>query len=124
MRRRSGWIVLALFVTATVARAADAPFTYADPNPQRYNVTARASEIDPRVKPHPEIEFLLEKDGKPQDVEGAAVDTRVPPRGRLVIWLMGPSPVLFDKVTGYGMHAIHVHYARGWFGRFGNAAPA
>ena len=44
------------------------------------------------------------------------MDTRVPPVGKLVIWLMGPSPVLFDKVSGYGMHAIQVHYARGWFG--------
>jgi hypothetical protein len=116
--------LLVLCVAKTTLSAADAPLGYDDPNPQRYNITARASEIDPRVKSHPEIEFLLEKDGKPQDLEGAAVDTRVAPLGKLVIWLMGPSPALFDEVTGYGLHAIHVHYARGWFPKFGDAAPA
>jgi hypothetical protein len=119
---------IALVVTSLLAnacaRADDAPLSYDDPKPQRYDFTARASEIDPRVKSQPEIDFVIEKGGKPQDVEGGAVDTRVKPSGRLVIWLMGPSPTLFDKVTGYGMHAIHVHYARGWFGRFGDAAPA
>lgn len=114
---------IAVCAVATTLRASDAPPAYADPNPQRYNLTARASAIDPRVKSHPEIDFVLEKDGKPQDVQGAAVDTRVAPRGRLVIWLMGSSPALFDEVTGYGLHAIHVHYARGWFPTFGNAAP-
>src|SRR4029450_13327124 len=101
--------------THPLLRADDAPVAYADPKPQRYDLTARASEIDPRVRSHPEIDFVLEKNGKPQDVGAAAVDTRVKRAGRLVIWLMGASPVLFDKVTGYGMHAIHVHYARGWF---------
>ena len=123
MRHRFGWIVVAIIFATSSTSAADVPFAYADPNPQRYNLTARAGEIDPRVKAHPEIEFLLEKDGKPQDVEGAAVDTRVAPLGKLVIWLMGPSPALFDEVTGYGLHAIHVHYARGWFPKFGDAAP-
>jgi hypothetical protein len=37
---------------------------------------------------------------------------------------MGPSPALFDEVSGYGMHVIHVHYARVWFPKFGDAAPA
>ena len=125
MRDRIGWfIAIALVVAPTALPAADAPFVYADPKPQRYNLTARASEIDPRVKSHPDIEFALEKDGKPQDVQGAAVDTRVKPAGRLVIWLMGSSPALFDEVTGYGMHAIHVHYARGWYPKYGDAAPA
>lgn len=116
----------ALFIILFAAQsllAADALNHYDDPRPQRYDFNVRASEIDPRVKSHPEIDFVLEKSGKAQDVEGAAVDTRVAPCGKLVVWLMGPNPTLFDKVTGYGMHAIHVHYARAWFPRFGDAAP-
>jgi hypothetical protein len=53
------------------------------------------------------------------------VDTRVAPQGKLVIWLMGHSPPLFERVSGYGLHAIQVHYANGWFGKFGKEpAPA
>jgi hypothetical protein len=108
---------------AAAADGEDVPLKYDDPKPQRYDFAVRASAIDPRVKAHPEIGFLLEKDGKPQDNEGAAVDTRIAPRGRLVVWLMGGNGELFNKVTGYGLHAIHVHYARGWFDKFGDAAP-
>lgn len=87
-----------------------------DPSPQHYKLTARASEIDSRVKAHPEIDFLIEtKDGKPADVEHAAVDTRVAPRGKLVIWLMGHNEQLFDRVNSYGLHAIQVSYANRWF---------
>ena len=117
-------LAAAMFIAAARLFAGDVPPAYDDPNPQRYDFAVRASDVDPRVTSHPEIDFVLERGGKPQDVEGAAVDTRVPPRGRLVVWLMGPSPTLFDKVTGYGLHAVHVHYARGWFGGFGDAAPA
>ncbi len=121
---RSFALFLITFCSVSFLRAADAPaLKYDDPKPQRYEITARASEIDPRCKAHPEIGFLLEKDGKPQDTEGAAVDTRVASRGKLVIWLMGSSPMLFERVNSYGMHAIYVHYARGWFDKFGNAAP-
>lgn len=96
-----------------------------DPSPQRYEFTARASEIDPLAKAHPEIEFVFEKGGKPADVEHASVDTRVAPQGRLVVWLMGHSPALFERLNGYGLHAIQVHYANGWFGQFGKEpAPA
>jgi len=103
--------------------AAESPATFADPNPRRYTLTARASELDPRARPHPEIDFVFEKDGKPADVQHASVDTRVPPQGRLVIWLMGHSAPLFERVNSYGLHALRVHYANGWFGKFGNAAP-
>jgi hypothetical protein len=103
--------------------AVEESLDYNDPKPQRYAFTVRASDIDARVESHPEIDFVLDKGGKPQDLEGAAVDTRVAPAGRLVVWLMGASPTLFDKVTSYGMHAVHVHYARGWFPKFGEAAP-
>ena len=114
-----------LLISATAAIAADAPLTYNDPSPKRYELTARASVIDPRAKAHPEIDFVFEKDGKPQDTEHASVDTRVKPQGKLVIWLMGPSPALFERVNSYGLHAIRVHYANGWFGKFGKEpAPA
>ncbi|MBX3451250.1 MAG: hypothetical protein KF777_16910 [Planctomycetaceae bacterium] len=96
---------------------------YRDPNPRRYDLTARASEIDPRAKPHPEINFVFEKDGKPADVEHAVVDTSVRPRGRLVIWLMGHNQALFERLSGYGLHAIQVHYANGWFSTLNKEPP-
>ncbi len=105
------------------AYAAEVPLLFNDPAPRRYEFKARASQIDERARAHPEIGFLFEKDGKPQDIENACVDTRVAPRGRLVIWLMGHSAPLFERVSSYGLHAIQVHYANGWFGKFGNAAP-
>jgi hypothetical protein len=103
--------------------AADKPLAFDDPQPQRYEFVARASQIDPRVRPHPELEFVLEKGGKPADTEHASLDTRVPPQGKLVIWLMGHSAPLFERLNNYGLHAIRVHYANGWFAKFGNAAP-
>ncbi len=107
----------------TLIRAADAPLTFSDPKPQRYELTARASVIDPRAKAHPEIDFVFEKGGKPADIENASVDTRVKPQGKLVIWLMGNNPQLFERVNSYGIHAIRVHYANGWFGKYGNTSP-
>jgi hypothetical protein len=90
----------ALFVGVTlalsfVASAADPP-AYRDPTPKRHDLTARASQIDSRARAHPEISFHFEKDGKPQDVQHACVDTRVQPQGKLVIWLMGHSQPLFE----------------------------
>ncbi len=66
---------------------------------------------------------MFEKDGKAQDTEVGTVDTRVAPVGKLVIWMMGNSPELFERVNSYGMHVIQVHYARGWFDRFGKEPP-
>ena len=100
-----------------------APFAYKDANPKRHELTARASQIDKQAKPHPEIDFVFEKEGKPQDVEHAIVDTRVSPRGKLVIWLMGHNGPLFDRVSEYGLHGIQVHYANGWFGKFNKEPP-
>lgn len=111
-----------LFLTCALP-AADSPLTFKDPQPQRYELTARASEIDSRAKPHPEIDFVFEKGGKPADIENASVDTRVAPQGKLVIWLMGHSQGLFERVNSYGLHAIRVHYANGWFGKFGDKSP-
>ena len=90
---------------------------------KHYEFTARASEIDKRAKAHPEIGFLLEKDGKPQDVEHASVDTRVPSQGKLVIWLMAYNKDLFNHLDSYGMHSIQVHYARDWFGKLYSGEP-
>jgi hypothetical protein len=111
--------MLGLSSLARGQQNADSPPTFRDPNPQRYVLTARASEIDPLAKAHPEIEFLFEKDGKPADQQHASVDTRVPSQGKLVIWLMGNSPNLFERVNSYGYHALRVHYANGWFSKFG-----
>lgn len=84
--------------------------------PQRYDLSKRASEIDPRAKEHPEIKFTFtDAKGKPADVEHAVVDTRVPSQGKLVIWLMGHNQALFDRVASYGYHGIQPHYANGWF---------
>lgn len=107
---------------SAVSLAADPP-KYQDRNPQRYDLTARASQIDRRTRPHPEIDFVFEKDGKPQDVQNAVVDTRVAPQGKLVIWLMGHNQALFERISGYGLHGIQVHYANGWFGKL-NKEPA
>ena len=105
------------------AFSAEVTLTFNDAAAKRYDLTARASVIDARAKEHPEISFVFEKDGKPQDIERATVDTRVAPQGKLVIWLMGYSAPLFERVNSYGLHAIQVHYANGWFGKFGNAEP-
>src|SRR5258708_35086131 len=115
-------ILLSLAVT-TARLAADAPLKFADPTAKRYELKARASVIDSRVQAHAEINFLIEKDGKPQDSEEASVDTRVAPQGKLVIWLMGYSAPLFERVNSYGLHILRVHYANGWFDKFGKEPP-
>lgn len=95
----------------------------ADPSPQRYTFQVRASEADREVKAHPEIDFLLEKNGKPMDVENASVDTRVKAQGKLVIWLMGHNDELFKHCNSYGLHTIQVSYANGWFGKLYSGNP-
>ncbi len=116
---------LAPLLLLTLLAHAQESLTFSDPQPQRYQLKARASQIDPRAQAHPEIEFVFEKKGKPADEENASVDTRVAPQGKLVIWLMGHSGGLFERLNSYGLHAIQVHYANGWFGQFGKEpAPA
>lgn len=111
-----------LLLTPTL-KAAEMPLVFDDADPRRYGLKARASVVDARAKAHPEISFVFEKDGKPQDMQNASVDTRIAPRGKLVVWLMGHNSQLFERLSGYGLHAIQVHYANGWFGKFGNAEP-
>lgn len=85
--------------------------------PRRFDLSARASEIDSRAKEHPEIGFTFNDDkGKPQDVEHAVVDTRQKSKGQLVIWLMGHNQALFERLASYGLHGIQPHYANRWFG--------
>ncbi len=117
--------LLSLLLLLPCLSFAQETLTFSDPQPQRYLLKARASQLDPLAKAHPEIEFVFEKKGKPADEENAAVDTRVAPQGKLVIWLMGNSTGLFERLNSYGLHAIQVHYANGWFGKFGKEpAPA
>lgn len=96
---------------------------YTDPKPQQYKLEARASEIDPRTKEHPKIGYVFKSGGKVQDLEHAIVDTRVKPRGKLVIWLMGYNSQLFDRLSSYGLHAIQVHYANRWFSKVCREQP-
>lgn len=116
---RTGLSVFCFLLPAMVSfgnHCAAQVLLFSDPSPQQYRLTARASEIDPRARSHPEIGFVLESaDGKPADVEHACVDTRVEPRGKLVIWLMGHNQLLSDRLNSYGLHTIQVHYANRWF---------
>lgn len=115
---------LACLLALPMVLGASEPFPgFDDPEPGRHRFEARASEVDPRATEHPELDFVFEKDGKPADLQHASVDTRVEARGRLVIWLMGYNDALFERLNGYGLHAIQVHYARGWFRRFGSDSP-
>jgi len=100
--------ILPMILTALISGTAVA---------ETYRFSARASEIDPAVRAHPEIDFFLEKNGKPADVQHASVATSVTPKGQLMIWLMPHNAELFQRVNSYGIHAIQVHYANGWFGR-------
>lgn len=108
---------------AALAATICCPISAAPSEAKRYDLSARASEIDKKAKAHPEIGFLLEKDGKPQDTQRACVDTRVPSQGKLVIWLMGHNRDLFERVSSYGLHAIQVHYANAWFGKLYSGEP-
>lgn len=86
--------------------------------PHRHVLSVRASQINPNAKEHPELDFVFQDaKGKPQDLQHAVVDTRVPARGQLVIWLMGYNAALFERISGYGLHAIQPHYANRWFGK-------
>ena len=107
---------LLLLLIAQVIQTNAAPLSFDDPNPQSYALTARASKIDKRVKAHLEIGFLIDsQSGKSADIQNANVDTRVTPRGKLVIWLMGHNKELVSQLTGHGLHVIRVHYANKWF---------
>jgi hypothetical protein len=103
---RLNWILAALSLGMCFAE---------ESAPQRFELTKRASEVDPRAREHPEIQFRFTDDkGKPQDLQHAVVDTRVSSKGKLVIWLMAHNQGLFERVAEYGLHGIQVHYANQW----------
>lgn len=102
---------------ARMALQSASPPRYADASPGRYTLQTRASEVDPNAQEHPELGFVFtDRDGNPADQQNAAVDTRVPSEGKLVIWLMAHNEELFQRLTSYGYHAIQPHYANKWFG--------
>lgn len=122
---RTTVLLASLWLGGLASTSSAAPvLSFTDPTPQRYDLSARASEIDPQAREHPELEFVFTKKDKPADTERAMVDTRVQPQGKLVIWLMGYNAQLFERLSGYGLHAIQVHYANGWFGKLSKMAPA
>ena len=112
-----------LFASAILACAPAHAESKPDTAPKRYDLKARASEIDPQANEHPGINFTFGTKEKPADLEHACVDTRVPGQGKLVIWLMGHNQGLFERVSGYGLHAIQVHYANGWFPKLYSGPP-
>ncbi len=121
--------ILVLTATALLAQAASdqavagKPLKYSDPKPRRYTLSARASVIDSRASEHPDIDFVFTSGGKVQDLQQAIVDTRVAPRGKLVIWLMRHNGPLFERLSKYGLHAIQVHYANRWFSKICREQP-
>ena len=75
-----------------------------------YETSVRASEINPLAKEHPKLNFTFaEVKGKHQDLQHAIVDTRVPSRDRLVIWLMSYNGELSKYLSGLGLHLIQPH---------------
>jgi hypothetical protein len=67
---------------------------------------------DRRGRPHPEIVFVLDKDGRPQAAENTAVDIRVPSRGRLVVWLIGYKDALLQNITTHPVDRTSLSVAR------------
>ena len=62
---------------------------------RKVELSVLAREINPDAKEHPEINYTFkEVKDKYQDMEHAIVDTSVPSRDRLVIWLMSYNPEL------------------------------
>lgn len=117
-------LLLGLFLTVpAISHSQESSLSFDDPSPQRYTFEARASELDPRVREHPEIDFVFEKDGKAQDLQHASVDTSVAPQGKLVIWMMGHNEALFQRLNSYGLHAIQPHYANRWFSKVCTETP-
>src|SRR5436305_10275026 len=74
-----GLFVLSLPLFAQAPKAAEKKL---------HHLTTRASVIDKRVKECPDIGFVFtDAKGKALDAEHAVLDTRVAPKGKLVIWL-------------------------------------
>ena len=95
-----------------------------DSDPKRYQLVVRASEVDPEIGEYPSIAFTRGTDDRPNDLQHASVDTRYESKGKLVLWLMSHNEELFERLNQYGMHAMSVHYARGWFSKLCQPQPA
>lgn len=113
--------------TAQLKDSYKSPFSYSDDQPKRYSFKTRASEITPGIQEHPEVNYLFKDTVKGKekilDYQHGVVDTSVAPRGKLVIWLMGHNAGLFERLADYGLHAIQVHYANRWFGKYIKLRP-
>jgi len=119
----AAFLAVSTLTLAGSTLAGEEPFEFDDRRPRAYHLTARASKLDSRAKEHPEIDFVFEKDGKVQDLQHAMVNTRVKPRGKLVIWLMRYNEELFERISSYGLHGIQVHYANRWFSKVCREKP-
>ena len=85
---------------------------------RRVDFQVRASEINPQAKEYKEIGYVFsDAEENPKDLQHAVVDTSVPSRGQLVIWLMGHNQRFFEHLASYGLHGIQPHYANGWFSK-------
>ena len=82
----------------------------------KVELSVRAREINPDAKEYPAINYTFTKvKDKYQDMQHAIVDTSVPSRDRLVIWLMSYNPELSEYLASLGLHLIQPHYANRWF---------
>jgi hypothetical protein len=82
----------------------------------KVELSVRAREINPDAKEHPAINYTFTKvKDKYQDMQHAIVDTSVPSRDRLVIWLMSYNRELSEYLSSLGLHLIQPHYANRWF---------
>lgn len=82
----------------------------------KVELSVRAREINPDTKEHPDINYTFTKvKDKYQDMQHAIVDTNVPSRDRLVIWLMSYNSELSEYLASLGLHLIQPHYANRWF---------
>jgi hypothetical protein len=82
----------------------------------KVELSVRAKEINRHAKEHSEINYTFTKvKDKYQDMQHAIVDTSVPSRSRLVIWLMSYNRELSEYLSSLGLHLIQPHYANRWF---------
>ena len=66
----------------------------------KVELSVRASAINPDAKEHLEINYTFAKvKDKYQDMQHAIVDTRVPSRDRMVIWLMSYNAELSEYLA-------------------------
>ncbi|MGY8653982.1 MAG: BPSS1187 family protein [Verrucomicrobiia bacterium] len=112
-----------LTVSSVEAAESAPPLIFKDAQPKMHRLSARASQLNSRAREYPKIGFIFGTDKKPQDLQRASVDTRVKPRGKLVIWLMSHNGRLFDRLNSYGIHAIQPHYANKWFSKVCRGNP-